>query len=134
MPCMLMGVSSPMGSFAACAESEPAHSSAQAAAIDSRRFMSGCPSGDHAAGAKRLDLTLGESGRAQDFFSMLAARRYGTGHRGCAGKPRRSEEHTSELQSHHDLVCRLLLEKKKKNKKNKIKQKQKKTTRKKQKD
>src|SRR5438132_6109531 len=31
---------------------------------------------------------------------------------------RRSEEHTSELQSHSDLVCRLLLEKKKK--KNKI--------------
>src|SRR5437773_6013170 len=28
--------------------------------------------------------------------------------------PLRSEEHTSELQSHHDLVCRLLLEKKKK--------------------
>src|SRR5438034_5234758 len=27
--------------------------------------------------------------------------------------PRRSEEHTSELQSHSDLVCRLLLEKKK---------------------
>src|SRR5437773_4525775 len=26
--------------------------------------------------------------------------------------PERSEEHTSELQSHHDLVCRLLLEKK----------------------
>src|SRR5437773_7110373 len=25
----------------------------------------------------------------------------------------RSEEHTSELQSHHDIVCRLLLEKKK---------------------
>src|SRR5260221_7950754 len=31
-----------------------------------------------------------------------------------AVKPqRRSEEHTSELQSHSDLVCRLLLEKKK---------------------
>src|SRR5260221_9912596 len=30
------------------------------------------------------------------------------------GKYRRSEEHTSELQSHSDLVCRLLLEKKKK--------------------
>src|SRR5260221_10927954 len=28
----------------------------------------------------------------------------------------RSEEHTSELQSHSDLVCRLLLEKKKKSK------------------
>src|SRR5438034_3999209 len=31
----------------------------------------------------------------------------------------RSEEHTSELQSHSDLVCRLLLEKKKTNNKNK---------------
>src|SRR5438132_7758702 len=29
------------------------------------------------------------------------------------GQPVRSEEHTSELQSHSDLVCRLLLEKKK---------------------
>ena len=28
-------------------------------------------------------------------------------------KLNRSEEHTSELQSHSDLVCRLLLEKKK---------------------
>src|SRR5437773_1410134 len=34
---------------------------------------------------------------------------------------RRSEEHTSELQSHHDLVCRLLLEKKKKKKKIQVK-------------
>src|SRR5437773_9427950 len=37
----------------------------------------------------------------------------------CTASPpirrRRSEEHTSELQSHHDLVCRLLLEKKKNN-------------------
>src|SRR5688572_31549351 len=32
----------------------------------------------------------------------------------------RSEEHTSELQSQSNLVCRLLLEKKKKKKKNKI--------------
>src|SRR5438034_10652330 len=38
----------------------------------------------------------------------------------CAGRSAtrtgcsRSEEHTSELQSHSDLVCRLLLEKKKK--------------------
>src|SRR5438034_4609654 len=30
------------------------------------------------------------------------------------GEGMRSEEHTSELQSHSDLVCRLLLEKKKK--------------------
>src|SRR5437773_8973344 len=31
----------------------------------------------------------------------------------CRTTAARSEEHTSELQSHHDLVCRLLLEKKK---------------------
>src|SRR5260221_10439462 len=37
----------------------------------------------------------------------------------CLDKDR-SEEHTSELQSHSDLVCRLLLEKKKKNKQNNI--------------
>ena len=40
--------------------------------------------------------------------------------------PLRSEEHTSELQSHSDLVCRLLLEKKKKKQKNKTKNKKKK--------
>src|SRR5437588_8013153 len=34
--------------------------------------------------------------------------------RGTQGRFHRSEEHTSELQSHSDLVCRLLLEKKKK--------------------
>src|SRR5438034_6052484 len=34
--------------------------------------------------------------------------------------PARSEEHTSELQSHSDLVCRLLLEKKKKKKNNDV--------------
>src|SRR3712207_8834052 len=31
----------------------------------------------------------------------------------CRGRPSRSEEHTSELQSRQYLVCRLLLEKKK---------------------
>jgi len=34
-------------------------------------------------------------------------------HRQVGEQRPRSEEHTSELQSHHDLVCRLLLEKKK---------------------
>src|SRR5690349_23887818 len=38
--------------------------------------------------------------------------RVGTGSR--VGRGQRSEEHTSELQSRRDLVCRLLLEKKKK--------------------
>src|SRR5438034_3943327 len=37
----------------------------------------------------------------------------------------RSEEHTSELQSHSDLVCRLLLEKKKKKEKKTLKNKRK---------
>src|SRR5699024_12389355 len=42
----------------------------------------------------------------------------GGGVSGCSGTPSRtafirSEEHTSELQSRFDLVCRLLLEKKK---------------------
>src|SRR5438034_5122802 len=44
--------------------------------------------------------------RAEEVLSLV----------GLAG---RSEEHTSELQSHSDLVCRLLLEKKKKIKKKK---------------
>src|SRR5690242_20825556 len=38
-----------------------------------------------------------------------------------ARRHRRSEEHTSELQSHVNLVCRLLLEKKKKKKKRTVK-------------
>src|SRR5215204_7412232 len=42
---------------------------------------------------------------------------------------RRSEEHTSELQSHSDLVCRLLLEKKKKTKSKQSRQKKKKKER-----
>src|SRR6266496_6855619 len=48
--------------------------------------------------------------------------------RGRSGAPalRRSEEHTSELQSRRDLVCRLLLEKKKKSKIHIISQKKKK--------
>src|SRR2546427_1473143 len=42
-----------------------------------------------------------------------SARRPGSPHR--RGGRQRSEEHTSELQSQSNLVCRLLLEKKKKN-------------------
>src|SRR5438132_4465646 len=44
------------------------------------------------------------------FFRVRHAPRYRM--RGSCRKSR-SEEHTSELQSHSDLVCRLLLEKKK---------------------
>src|SRR5215813_3742543 len=46
----------------------------------------------------------------------------------CGPRLRRSEEHTSELQSRPHLVCRLLLEKKKKNNTNPSTQKKKKKT------
>src|SRR5260370_6119588 len=42
----------------------------------------------------------------------LHAVRDGSRPRGAAARADRSEEHTSELQSHLNLVCRLLLEKK----------------------
>src|SRR5579864_9681672 len=51
------------------------------------------------------------------FRSRLAVRRTGTERDerlACVHRDARSEEHTSELQSHVNLVCRLLLEKKKK--------------------
>src|SRR5215218_10956065 len=51
------------------------------------------------------------------FRSSRPARAPGPRPRSGSLWPRdRSEEHTSELQSHSDLVCRLLLEKKKKKK------------------
>src|SRR5437773_11110171 len=45
--------------------------------------------------------------------SVQALYRSTTKSRSARNVSSRSEEHTSELQSHHDLVCRLLLEKKK---------------------
>src|SRR5436190_6505866 len=50
------------------------------------------------------------------FRSRRRGGRPGAGPRSRTSRPStagRSEEHTSELQSHSDLVCRLLLEKKK---------------------
>src|SRR5947207_13240393 len=49
---------------------------------------------------------------AQDLLQALGRRKKSRAPR----RKERSEEHTSELQSHSDLVCRLLLEKKKKKK------------------
>src|SRR5690349_23980283 len=51
--------------------------------------------------------------RAQRRGARRGARASGALRRDGAARPRRSEEHTSELQSRRDLVCRLLLEKKK---------------------
>src|SRR6266568_9045860 len=46
--------------------------------------------------------------------ALGSRRRIGPRDTGRTGRQRRSEEHTSELQSQFHLVCRLLLEKKKK--------------------
>src|SRR5437773_7433112 len=54
--------------------------------------------------------TTSSSSAPSPAANAAVARRVATIHRETAA---RSEEHTSELQSHHDLVCRLLLEKKK---------------------
>src|SRR5438034_6386198 len=66
------------------------------------------------AGASGVDLDLAIAHR------LPAGELQDLRHDGGVADPRhvlqrhRSEEHTSELQSHSDLVCRLLLEKKKK--------------------
>src|SRR6266496_6770744 len=60
---------------------------------------------------------------ALPIFSCWCRRRGGLPWHSCT---RRSEEHTSELQSRRDLVCRLLLEKKKKKKKKNLNKKKKK--------
>src|SRR5438132_10532031 len=56
-------------------------------------------------------IELGVAARATDEHSVEGATR-GDAHLDDRARLR-SEEHTSELQSHSDLVCRLLLEKKK---------------------
>src|SRR5690349_22220171 len=63
---------------------------------ETRRAIS-FPARPHAR-ARRRCATTGFSARNASYGTM----------------PKRSEEHTSELQSRRDLVCRLLLEKKKK--------------------
>src|SRR5690242_20834096 len=67
----------------------------------------------------------GPSGRARPSTACRASRSR-KGRRWPATGPPRSEEHTSELQSHVNLVCRLLLEKKKKKNKKKTHKKKKK--------
>src|SRR2546427_1492186 len=72
------------------------------ARLETRRRRA-CASG-HPSGARDRDVapTAGDLGRARPDAP-------------APDRARRSEEHTSELQSQSNLVCRLLLEKKKKN-------------------
>src|SRR3712207_7308134 len=69
------------------------------------------------AGARRGGAVRRSAVRQRAHGRLLAPgrRRGGAGRarRAAAGRVRRSEEHTSELQSRQYLVCRLLLEKKK---------------------
>src|SRR2546427_5408844 len=71
--------------------------------LGEHEIVHACPAGYQGAGARSV-------GRRKQSLS------YAAGHRKLAdGELRmRSEEHTSELQSQSNLVCRLLLEKKKK--------------------
>src|SRR5256885_9834605 len=55
-------------------------------------------------------------GRGHQPHAQCRARPRWPGRRHCRRRARSSEEHTSELQSPCNLVCRLLLEKKKKTK------------------
>src|SRR5438034_2636150 len=67
-------------------------------------------------GGARGHAAVSGAGRLRESFLAASLRARGAGRRGR--REARSEEHTSELQSHSDLVCRLLLEKKKKKKTN----------------
>src|SRR3712207_8657803 len=67
-----------------------------------------------AAGRLRRRGAQGRGHRPRRLHPLVAAvLRGGRGLRQVGALPRRSEEHTSELQSRQYLVCRLLLEKKK---------------------
>src|SRR5947207_12419692 len=59
--------------------------------------------------ARMLDAAWGTNVRGSNEFDMRRVQSM------LSRWEKRSEEHTSELQSHSDLVCRLLLEKKKNN-------------------
>src|SRR5437867_7779677 len=80
-----------------------------------------CAQGEAFAGHPALWLSLvrwrahkGSSAARLPCDGQAQSKRRVHRHRRRHGSRKRSEEHTSELQSPYDLVCRLLLEKKKK--------------------
>src|SRR5690349_23016507 len=83
-------------------------------------FRSSNPAISIAANA-RYGLAVG-SGKRTSTRRAFGLDTSGMRHAADRLRAERSEEHTSELQSRRDLVCRLLLEKKKKNKSNRTQQ------------
>src|SRR5688572_32707568 len=78
----------------------------------SRRLLLGVLAGDPAARLRGVPRRGGRRDVRPGPRPRLRAGGPAAAHRG--GDPGRSEEHTSELQSQSNLVCRLLLEKKNK--------------------
>src|SRR5699024_12439011 len=78
-------------------------------AIKAQYFKNGIANfitnGEHIATAVAEPIRVGDMGSKAQAHRIYSV----------DGKSTRSEEHTSELQSRFDLVCRLLLEKKKNN-------------------
>src|SRR2546430_12653171 len=76
----------------------------------------GLPLATTCAGPRRSAITVGTPFNTTVPFTRCAALAAAAQRSlAAAAKAARSEEHTSELQSQSNLVCRLLLEKKKKN-------------------
>src|SRR5438874_8392301 len=76
-------------------------------------FRSRCRSGSSAPAAGESARSKREAGRHEVSHPPLRSGLHNGGRAQLSRHPSRSEEHTSELQSRRDLVCRLLLEKKK---------------------
>src|SRR5690242_21601838 len=77
--------------------------------------LQGCGGGarPYSAMHKAAESELSPAALARDHHLKAELRTALVSEEGLSGVMLRSEEHTSELQSHVNLVCRLLLEKKK---------------------
>src|SRR5205085_9858230 len=105
--------------YFSCSASDPVlHSFPTRRSSDLRTFGKVVGGARHAAVSPKSKWLAVHGLIGIDFFDILAGERlYHLLAPRDAVRGRRSEEHTSELQSQSNLVCRLLLEKKKRKKK-----------------